>query len=125
MAANDELVSQFLMFTGSEDTAKAISYLEMCAGDLERAVSLFMDHTQGGATAARPDDQIRAPDATQTMRLMDDVGPMGQLPFMPFDSMHDTGSKHSRHMIIFGLILLRDGIPSIPLPDVLFLFHSA
>lgn len=108
MADNDELVSQFLMFTGSEDTAKAISYLEMCAGDLERAVSLFMDHTQGGATAARPDDQIRAPDATQTMRLMDDVGPMGQLPFMPFDSM----LEERLHQSAFStpLVNVRDAI---------------
>lgn len=100
MADNDELVSQFLMFTGSDDTAKAISYLEMSAGDLERAVSLFMDHTQGGgATAsAGPMDQIRAPDATQTMRLMDDIGPMGAMgamPYMPFDHMMQERLQHS------------------------------
>lgn len=84
---NDELVSQFLMITGSEDTDRATSYLEMCAGNLEQAVSLFMDHTQaGGASAAGgaggdisagvgmgmgSDDSVRAPDATRTMRLMD------------------------------------------------------
>ncbi len=97
MADNDELVSQFLMFTGSDDTVKAISYLEMSAGDLEQAVSLFMDHTQGGApaTGVGASDQVRAPDATQTMRLMDDVGPMGGLPFLPFDPMLDERLQQS------------------------------
>ena len=100
MADNDELVSQFLMFTGSEDTAKAISYLEMSAGDLERAVSLFMDHTQGGGggtagSAGLMGDQVRAPDATQTMRLMDDIGPMGAMPYMPFDHMMQERLQHS------------------------------
>lgn len=108
MADNDELVSQFLMFTGSEDTAKAISYLEMSAGNLEQAVSLFMDHTHGGggggaggAAAAGAGgldggsgmmgDEVRAPDATQTMRLMDDVGSgvgiLGGVPYMQMDPM--------------------------------------
>ena len=103
MADSDELVSQFLMFTGSEDTAKAISYLEMSAGDLERAVSLFMDHTQGGGggggtggASAGLMDEVRAPDATQTMRLMDDVGPMmGAMPYMPFDHVMQERLQHS------------------------------
>lgn len=96
--ADDELVSQFLMFTGSEDTAKAVSYLEMAAGNLEQAVSLFMDHA---APAAGPSssgagmmaDEIRAPDETQTMRLMDDSGPGGMMgaamlnPYMQMDAM--------------------------------------
>eukprot|EP00934_Nitzschia_sp_Nitz4_P005037 Nitzschia sp. Nitz4//scaffold35_size145790//38767//40411//NITZ4_003017-RA/size145790-processed-gene-0.229-mRNA-1//-1//CDS//3329549085//5027//frame0 len=79
---DDELVSQFLMFTGTDDTAKALSYLEMSAGDLERAVSLFMDHTAGGGGGSSgggpmpmASDDVRAPDATRTMRLMDDIGP--------------------------------------------------
>jgi hypothetical protein len=97
---NDELVSQFLMFTGSDDTEKAISYLEMAAGNLEQAVSLFMDHTHGGAGGAAGlgggggmGDEVRAPDATQTMRLMDDLGPgggggiMGGVPYMQMDPM--------------------------------------
>jgi hypothetical protein len=87
---NDELVSQFMSFTGSADPARAQSYLEMSSGDLETAVGLYMEHEQsvtsmggagGGAgaggdagmgAAGMPGDEIRAPDATQTMRLMDD-----------------------------------------------------
>jgi hypothetical protein len=92
----DEIVSQFMSFTGSADPARAASYLEMSSGDLETAVGLYMEHEQsvtgmgggggaggdGGAAAgmgAQPGlDEIRAPDATQTMRLMDDhMGGMG------------------------------------------------
>lgn len=91
MSDNDELISQFLAFTGSSDTAKAASYLEMSAGNVETAVGLFLEHAGGGgggggaagggfmgggaAAAAEGMDDIRAPDATRTMRLMDD-GPM-------------------------------------------------
>ena len=112
MADNDELVSQFLMFTGSEDTDKAVSYLEMSNGDLERAVSLYMDHTQGGgggsgAAAAAGGGgmlgggggEVRAPDATQRMRLMDDVGPglgmMGAVPYMQLDPMIEEQLQRS------------------------------
>ncbi|CAJ1940326.1 unnamed protein product [Cylindrotheca closterium] len=85
MSNNDELISQFLAFTGSSDTAKASSYLEMSAGNVETAVGLFLEHEGGGGSGAAggaaaggtgggmPD--VRAPDATRTMRLMDD-GPM-------------------------------------------------
>jgi hypothetical protein len=79
---NDELVSQFMAFTGSADPARAASYLEMSGGNLETAVGLYMEHeTPGGGGAAAgtgglgagsPADEIRAPDATQSMRLMDD-----------------------------------------------------
>jgi len=106
--ADDELVSQFLMFTGTDDVSKASSYLEMAAGNLEHAVGLFMDHSapaassgggggRGGGAARMEGDEIRAPDATQTMRLMDDdSGPMaggimmsgGMMnPYMQLDSM--------------------------------------
>jgi len=84
-SANDELVSQFMAFTGSADPERAKSYLEMSAGNLETAVGLFMEHEQGGgdiggsggvATAASAgpgfEDNVRAPDATRSMRLMDD-----------------------------------------------------
>lgn len=97
MADNDEVVSQFLAFTGSSDISKATSYLEMSGGNLETAVGLYMEHQgggdlgspvagAGGAAAAAGgggfggggglggDDDVRAPDATRTMRLMDDVG---------------------------------------------------
>lgn len=113
MSNNDELVSQFLMFTGSEDADKAVSYIEMSNGDLERAVSLFMDHTQGGGAGASAGpgapaagggdmlgDEVRAPDATQTMRLMDDVGPgvggvIGGLPYMQMDPMLEEQLQRS------------------------------
>ena len=84
MSANDELVSQFLAFTGSSDVDRAQSYLEMSGGNLETAVSLFMEHTtaadEGGgvlddsdevAAAAAASPHVRAPDETRTMRLMD------------------------------------------------------
>lgn len=97
----DELVSQFMSFTGSADPARAQSYLEMSSGDLETAVGLYMEHEQsvtsmggagggnsagGGAGAgagnsAGEEQEIRAPDATQTMRLMDD-GMGGGAPMM-------------------------------------------
>jgi hypothetical protein len=111
---NDELVSQFLAFTGSADTDRAASYLEMSGGELETAVGLFMEHQGagggmggdgigggagggGGSSSFGPGDggrgmdDIRAPDATRTMRLMDEVsvprgmmygpGPGGMHPF--------------------------------------------
>lgn len=99
--ANDELVSQFLAFTGSADVERASSYLEMSGGDLETAVGLFMEHTSGGGgggvggdggdagdpgeAAASP--AIRAPDETRTMRLMDHephhpMMMMGGMPLM-------------------------------------------
>lgn len=81
-AIDDELVSQFLAFTGSADPSSATSYLEMSGGNIEMAVSLFMEHQQGGGGGANDDamglgaggnfDDIRAPDETRTMRLMDD-----------------------------------------------------
>lgn len=84
---NDEIVSQFLAFTGSADVDRAQSYLEMSGGNLETAVGLFMEHTATGggsstdaaaaATAAVP--EIRAPDETRTMRLMDN-DPMSMMP---------------------------------------------
>jgi UBX domain-containing protein 7 len=93
--ANDELVSQFMTVTGSSDPDRALSYIEMSGRNLETAVSLFLEH-EGAGGGGRPDpsgyssrnslsasghdtstgvddfDGVRAPDATQTMRLMDD-----------------------------------------------------
>jgi len=80
------LISQFLAFTGSSDTAKASSYLEMSAGNVETAVGLYLEHEGGGGGGGAAGgaagggmggamDDVRAPDATRTMRLMDD-GPM-------------------------------------------------
>ncbi|GKY91172.1 hypothetical protein MPSEU_000089900 [Mayamaea pseudoterrestris] len=87
---DDELVSQFMSFTGSADATRAASYLEMSGGDLQTAVSLYMEHetgnegTSGGGGGGNfgaasmgggggAEDAIRAPDATRTMRLMDDI----------------------------------------------------
>jgi hypothetical protein len=80
----DEVVSQFLAVTGSADVDRATSYLEMSGGNLETAVGLFMEHTSvmnnttnndnnnNNNEAASP--QVRAPDQTQSMRLMDTAG---------------------------------------------------
>ena len=90
MSETDELVSQFMAFSGCADTERAQSYLEMSGNNLEMAISLYMDHSGGagggtgvGATEMDADGvvaadllDIRAPDATQRMRLMD-VGPVG------------------------------------------------
>eukprot|EP00980_Cylindrotheca_fusiformis_P011906 scaffold2830_cov131-Cylindrotheca_fusiformis.AAC.27 len=97
---NDELISQFLAFTGSADTSKATSYLEMSGGNVETAVGLFLEHQGGGGGAAvnggaaaaagggpMMENEVRAPDATRTMRLMDDGPYMGSAmmgnPYMP------------------------------------------
>lgn len=88
---SDELVSQFMAFTGSSDVDVAKNYLEMSGNNVETAVGLFMEHNAaagggglggaggasaagdfGGAAAAAMGADIRAPDATRTMRLMDD-----------------------------------------------------
>lgn len=79
---NDDLVSQFMAFTGCADAERAQSYLEMSGMNVETAVGLFMEHqgnnsnaalggAAGAAGMAAPN--IRAPDQTRTMRLMDDV----------------------------------------------------
>uniref|UniRef100_A0A7S3L3F2 UBX domain-containing protein n=1 Tax=Amphora coffeiformis TaxID=265554 RepID=A0A7S3L3F2_9STRA len=82
--ASDELVSQFMAFSGSSDVDVAKNYLEMSGNNVETAVGLFMEHNAaggggGGAGAAAgfgaPGGDlgdIRAPDETRTMRLMDD-----------------------------------------------------
>lgn len=41
---NDELISQFMAFTGTSDADKATSYLEMSGNDVETAVGLFLEH---------------------------------------------------------------------------------
>jgi hypothetical protein len=106
MADNDELVSQWMAFTGSSDTARAQSYLEMSGGNVETAVGLYLEHQGGGGGGggaagsavggggagfgggpAGGDAEVRAPDATQTMRLMDDGG-MGGLGAMSMGGMN-------------------------------------
>ena len=48
MSASDEMVSQFMAFTGSADAERASMYLDMSGGNLETAVGLFMEHQGGG-----------------------------------------------------------------------------
>ena len=48
----DEMISQFLAFTGSADSDVAKVYLEMAGGDLETAVGLFMEHQNSGPSMA-------------------------------------------------------------------------
>lgn len=103
-SVSDELITQFITVTGTDDTSRATSYLEMSGGNLETAVSLYMEHSNvppagssshaplssGGAPSDLPPgfgpmnpDGVRAPDQTQTMRLMDfeDSHPAGNLLF--------------------------------------------
>jgi len=94
---NDEQVSKFMAFTGSNDPSRATSYLEMSGGDIQTAVALYLEHqtnnrirntgnsanndtynnnTADEVSSTAPigdisDGEIRAPDATRTMRLMD------------------------------------------------------
>jgi hypothetical protein len=116
MSDSDEVVSQFLAFTGSADTARATSYLEMSGGNLETAVGLYMEHQAGGGGGGGgaagmggggggpgvPGDDVRAPDATQTMRLMDDGGGHGGggmmgigNPYMQIDPMVEEQLQRS------------------------------
>ena len=108
MSETDELVSQFMAFSGCADTERAQSYLEMSGNNLEMAISLYMDHSGGGGTgvgAAEMDSdvavaanllEIRAPDATQRMRLMDN-GPVG------YDMlMEETETENTIHPNAFA-----------------------
>jgi hypothetical protein len=114
MSDNDEIVSQFLAFTGCSDADRAQSYLEMSGGNLETAVGLFMEHQGGGGGGAggaaglsagmdRLDDVVRAPDETRTMRLMDDDSGHhhggahhgGGIPYMHIDPMIEEQLQNS------------------------------
>ena len=104
MSDNDELVSQFMAFTGSADPSQAASYIEMSGGNLETAVGLYMEHQGGGgggpggaAGGGGMDDQVRAPDATRSMRLMDDFGGGGGGMMMGGGMMHG-GNPYGMHM---------------------------
>jgi hypothetical protein len=48
----DQLSSQFLAFTGSDDANVARQYLEMSGNDLQLAVSLFLDHSAANTAAS-------------------------------------------------------------------------
>jgi hypothetical protein len=82
-ADEDNNIASFMAFSGSSDPAVARQYLEMSGGDLQTAVSLFMDtngELGGGGTAAAGNasaggaglgsPEIRAPDASRSMRLI-------------------------------------------------------
>mmetsp|Transcript_36259 Transcript_36259/g.54128 ORF Transcript_36259/g.54128 Transcript_36259/m.54128 type:complete len:481 (-) Transcript_36259:358-1800(-) len=83
--STDELVSQFMSFSGCSDPQQALSYLEMSGNQVETAVGLYMEHQGGGGGGAAgavggagspfgaAELDVRAPDRTRTMRLMDDV----------------------------------------------------
>ena len=82
--AADESLSSFLAFTGTSDPDVAHRYLEMAGGDLETAVGLFVDHDgggggggmggggggMGGGGVGMMGGEVRAPDASRTMRLV-------------------------------------------------------
>lgn len=75
--SSEDLISQFMVFTGCLDGERAQQYLEMSNMNVETAVGLYMEHVQHGSTSsdvALASPEIRAPDRTRTMRLMDDVG---------------------------------------------------
>ena len=83
MEVSDEDVSQFMAVTGSSDANQARSYLEMSGGNLETAVSLFLEHQGGGGGGSTgfgttsdshinpSTGEVRAPDQTQRLRLLD------------------------------------------------------
>lgn len=108
---NDELISQFMAFTGSSDSSKATSYLEMSGGDLETAVGLFMEHEQGGGDSGGTPGieeglDVRAPDETQTMRLMDDQH--GHMQHDPSFQMMTAMMEEQLAQSTFGGSMLRD-----------------
>jgi hypothetical protein len=91
MLDSDELVSQLMAFSGCGDPERAQYYLEMSGNNLEMAISLYMDHSGGAGASGGPGDSsaattgasdyagmadIRAPDATRRVRLID-VAPVG------------------------------------------------
>ena len=108
--ADDATISSFLAFTGSSDVSRATSYLEMSGGELETAVSLYLEHHGssganvssngasdnnvggGGANASIP-GEVRAPDAAQRDRLLDVPENMGHFaPPMMMQMMGAGGS---------------------------------
>mmetsp|Transcript_8012 Transcript_8012/g.15082 ORF Transcript_8012/g.15082 Transcript_8012/m.15082 type:complete len:504 (+) Transcript_8012:129-1640(+) len=128
---NDEAVSQFLSITGSADAAQAKSYLEMSGNDLQTAISLFLEHQTSGngvvessyddsfgrtsvATGGSGQNQVRAPDQTRRMRLLDfdddgaaaalsmGAGLMNHDPFGPGAGMLGLGGGNLPRMSAFA-----------------------
>ena len=116
--SSDEAVSQFLAITGSSDPSSAKSYLEMSGGDVQTAIGLYLEHQSGPSSSTGTssgigglsdpsltglggaDGNVRAPDQTQTMRLMDDVsgGGMGGLGGLPYYHPAAAGLLDARGM---------------------------
>jgi hypothetical protein len=97
-AVDDDLVAQFMAFTGCADGDRAASYLEMSGGALETAVSLYMEHqggAGGGGGGGGAESPIRAPDQTQTMRLMDDNGMQHDPSFQLMNAMMEEQLQQS------------------------------
>lgn len=124
-ARNDEMISQFLAFTGSSDAEKAVSYLEMSGHNVETAVGLYMEHEQGntgggdrqtsraGASSAgfgglldEDEDGIRAPDETRRMQLMEEPGASIEGFNPAYQMMHDLMQAQLRPRSAFASPLL-------------------
>lgn len=58
MSASDDLVAQFVSFTGA-GPEEAQHYLEMTGGELQQAVNLFVDMGGGGSSGAAPGSPAR------------------------------------------------------------------
>lgn len=95
-SGNDELVSQFMAFTGCDDATQASSYLEMSGNNVETAVGLYIEHGGGGggggnsaagAAASMMEDAVRAPDATRRDRLLDDHMPLADPTYHLMNAM--------------------------------------
>jgi hypothetical protein len=129
---NDEAVSQFLSITGSADAAQAKSYLEMSGNDLQTAISLFLEYQTSGngmaessyddsfgrssvvAGGGSGQNQVRAPDQTRRMRLLDfdddgaaaalsmGAGLMNHQPFGPGAGMLGMGVGSLPRMSAFA-----------------------
>ena len=98
--ADDGTISSFLAITGISDVTQASSYLEMSGGDLETAVGLYLEHNAAGSANAGAGagaggtgiDGVRAPDAVQRDRLVEDIPMQRNFPPMMMQMMSGTGN---------------------------------
>ena len=122
---DDDAISQFLAISGAADPNVARQYLEMGGNNLEMAVSLYMDMGGGGGAAgggggagggfggggggdafAAP-QEVRAPDATRSMRLLggpDSPGRGGPGGDVPAALMAAMGGPAAREMMLRGMM---------------------
>ncbi|KAL9183248.1 hypothetical protein ACHAXT_005035 [Thalassiosira profunda] len=122
-AIDDDAISQFLAISGAADPNVARQYLEMGGNNLEMAVSLYMDmgggagggagggggggFGGGGDAFAAPQQEVRAPDATRTMRLLggpDSPGRGGPGGDVPAALMAAMGGPAAREMMLRGMM---------------------